>query len=396
MAMSFDLTGRVAAVTGANTGLGQAMAVALAEAGASVALIGRSPPDNTAEMIRALNGKYTILMSDLSQPESAAHIIKETESALGPLDILVNNAGIIRREDALEFSEDDWDDVIVTNLKTPFFLAQAAARSMVARNRPGKIINIASLLSLQGGVRVASYTASKSGLAGLTRLLANEWANKNINVNAIVPGYFATNNTEALRCDVDRSRQILERIPAGRWGEPEDLAGTVVFLASAASDYVHGALIPVDGGGWQGDTSPFHLTCSLLLTACSKRRGARPLFAADSQPADYPTTQGLYALDRFLQAATNGEMRIRVYPGGQLGAEKDTLELAVFGGIDLTRVNLGPLTSVAPLTSVLALPFLFNSIAHARRVFDGSIGRTVLDSLTEHGLRGLCFYDSGA
>ena len=248
MAMSFDLTGRVAAVTGANTGLGQAMAVALAEAGASVALIGRSPPDNTAEMIRALNGKYTILMSDLSQPESAAHIIKETESALGPLDILVNNAGIIRREDALEFSEDDWDDVIVTNLKTPFFLAQAAARSMVARNRPGKIINIASLLSLQGGVRVASYTASKSGLAGLTRLLANEWANKNINVNAIVPGYFATNNTEALRCDVDRNRQILERIPAGRWGEPEDLAGTVVFLASAASDYVHGALIPVDGG----------------------------------------------------------------------------------------------------------------------------------------------------
>ena len=248
MAMSFDLTGRVAAVTGANTGLGQAMAVALAEAGASVALIGRSPPDNTAEMIRALNGNYTVLMSDLSQPESAAHIIKETESALGPLDILVNNAGIIRREDALEFSEDDWDDVIVTNLKTPFFLAQAAARSMVARNRPGKIINIASLLSLQGGVRVASYTASKSGLAGLTRLLANEWANKNINVNAIVPGYFATNNTEALRCDVDRNRQILERIPAGRWGEPEDLAGTVVFLASAASDYVHGALIPVDGG----------------------------------------------------------------------------------------------------------------------------------------------------
>ena len=138
------------------------------------------------------------------------------------------------------------------------------------------------------------------------------------------------------------------------------------------------------------------LLAPLLLTACSKRRGARPLFAADSQPADYPTTQGLYALDRFLQASTNGEMRIRVYPGGQLGAEKDTLELAVFGGIDLTRVNLGPLTSVAPLTSVLALPFLFNSIAHARRVFDGSIGRTVLDSLTEHGLRGLCFYDSGA
>ena len=248
MAMSFDLTGKVAAVTGANTGLGQAMAVALTDAGASVALIVRSAPDDTVEMIRALNGKYTVVMSDLSQAESASDAVKETEEALGPLDILVNNAGIIRREDALDFSEDDWDEVMATNLKTPFFLAQAAARSMVARNRPGKIINVASLLSLQGGIRVASYTASKSGLAGLTRLLANEWAMRHINVNAIVPGYFATNNTEALRCDEDRNRQILERIPAGRWGEPEDLAGTVVFLASSASDYIHGALIPVDGG----------------------------------------------------------------------------------------------------------------------------------------------------
>jgi 2-deoxy-D-gluconate 3-dehydrogenase len=167
------------------------------------------------------------------------------------VDILVNNAGIIRRQDALEFSELDWDEVMATNLKVPFFLAQAAAQSMVSGKRPGKIINIASLLSLQGGIRVASYTASKSGLAGLTRLLANEWASLGVNVNAIVPGYFATNNTTALRQDEARNRQILERIPAGRWGNPEDLGGAAVFLASSASDYVHGALIPVDGG-WMG------------------------------------------------------------------------------------------------------------------------------------------------
>ena len=248
MGTLFDLTGKVAAVTGANTGLGQAMALALAHAGASVALIGRTAPDQTIEMISAAGARYAVIMADLSDAESAARTIEGAENALGPIDILVNNAGIIRRADALDFSGDDWDEVMSTNLKSPFFMAQAAARSMVATNRPGKIINIASLLSLQGGIRVASYTASKSGLAGLTRLLANEWAGRSINVNAIVPGYFATNNTEALRQDEVRNSQILDRIPAGRWGKPDDLAGAIVFLASSASDYVHGALIPVDGG----------------------------------------------------------------------------------------------------------------------------------------------------
>ncbi|MEM1188807.1 MAG: 2-dehydro-3-deoxy-D-gluconate 5-dehydrogenase KduD [Pseudomonadota bacterium] len=247
----FDLSAKTAIVTGANTGLGQAMAIALATAGARVALVGRSAPDETKEKIKTLGGEAAVVMADLSHAEIAPKVIAQAEEALGPVDILVNNAGIIRREDALEFSESAWDDVMATNLKVPFFLAQAAARSMVAGSRPGKIINVASLLSLQGGIRVASYTASKSGLAGLTRLLANEWASMSINVNAIVPGYFATNNTAALRQDEQRNRQILERIPAGRWGEPDDLGGAAVFLASRASDYVHGTLIPVDGG-WMG------------------------------------------------------------------------------------------------------------------------------------------------
>ena len=247
----FSLDGKVALVTGANTGLGQAMAIALASAGASVALIGRSAPDETEALIHAAGGKTAVVMADLSDSDVAATVVQQAEQSLGPVDILVNNAGIIRREDALEFSESDWDDVMATNLKVPFFLAQAAARSMVSGKRGGKIINVASLLSLQGGIRVASYTASKSGLAGLTRLLANEWAAKGINVNAIVPRYFATNNTVALRADEDRNRQILERIPAGRWGDPGDLGGAAVFLASTASDYVHGALLPVDGG-WMG------------------------------------------------------------------------------------------------------------------------------------------------
>lgn len=244
----FDLDGKVAAVTGANTGLGRAMAVALAAAGARVALIGRSEPSDTEAEIRALGGDCAAVMADLSETGSLADVVREAGEALGPIDILVNNAGIIRRRDALEFTDEDWDSVLTTNLKSPFFLAQAVARSMTDAARRGKIINVASLLSFQGGIRVASYTASKSGLAGLTRLLANEWAGKGINVNAIVPGYFATNNTEALRNDSARNAEILSRIPAGRWGEPSDLAGTVVFLASRASDYVHGALLPVDGG----------------------------------------------------------------------------------------------------------------------------------------------------
>lgn len=245
---NFSLEGKVAVVTGANTGLGQAIAVALASAGADVALVGRSAPVETEQQISALSRKTAVVMADLSDTSSVDSVIEQSEAALGPVDILVNNAGIIRREDALSFVEADWDDVLATNLKVPFFLAQAAARSMVEGNRGGKIINIASLLSFQGGIRVASYTASKSGLAGLTRLLANEWAGKGIAVNAIIPGYFATNNTTALRNDPDRNRDILARIPAGRWGEPSDLGGAAVFLASSAADYVHGAMIPVDGG----------------------------------------------------------------------------------------------------------------------------------------------------
>ena len=248
MTALFDLRGKVAAVTGANTGLGQAMSVALAAAGAKVALVGRSEPKETVELIAKEGGESAVVMADLSDAGCCQRVVAETVDALGSLDILVNNAGIIRRVDALDFTEDDWDSVMNTNLKTPFFLAQAAAARMLERGSGGKIINVASLLSFQGGIRIASYTASKSGLAGLTRLLANEWAARNINVNAIVPGYFATNNTEALRNDPVRSKEILGRIPAGRWGDPRDLAGAVVFLASAASDYVHGTLIPVDGG----------------------------------------------------------------------------------------------------------------------------------------------------
>ena len=244
----FSLDGKVALVTGANTGLGQAMAIALANAGARIALVGRSVPLETEALISANGGRTTAVIADLSDANVAADVVQQAEKALGPVDILVNNAGMIRRKDALDFGEEDWDDVLATNLKVPFFLAQAAARSMLSGGRAGKIINVASLLSLQGGIRVASYTASKSGLAGLTRLLANEWAAKGINVNAIVPGYFATNNTTALRADKERNEQILARIPADRWGDPADLAGAAVFLASSASDYVHGTLLPVDGG----------------------------------------------------------------------------------------------------------------------------------------------------
>jgi 2-deoxy-D-gluconate 3-dehydrogenase len=247
MSNPFDLSGRVAVVTGANTGIGRALAVALAGAGADVALVGRTPAEETATQIRMAGHRATIIGADLSTIDPVQEVVDRTIAELGGLDILVNNAGIIRRADALEFSEEDWDAVIDTNLKSVFFLSQAAARHMVDKGR-GKIINIASLLSFQGGVRVPSYTASKSGVAGLTRLLANEWAGKGINVNAIAPGYIATNNTAALQADETRNRQILERIPAGRWGEPSDLGGAVVFLASAASDYVQGHVLAVDGG----------------------------------------------------------------------------------------------------------------------------------------------------
>ena len=240
----FDLSGKRALVTGANTGLGQAIAVGLAGAGADIVAVGRSAPDETAALVAAAGRKLTPIAADLSTTEPIARVMAEA----GPVDILVNNAGVIRRADSTEFSEADWDAVMDTNLKVAFFLSQAVAKAWLGAGRGGKIIQVASMLSFQGGVRVPSYTASKSGLAGLTKALANEWAGKGINVNAIAPGYFVTNNTTALRADETRSRQILERIPAGRWGAPEDLAGVAVFLASGASDYMHGAIVPVDGG----------------------------------------------------------------------------------------------------------------------------------------------------
>lgn len=244
----FDLSGKTAIVTGANTGLGQGIAQALAMAGADIAAVGRTAPVETQKAVEALGRRFVAISADLSSMEPIGRVLDETLTAFGGVDILVNNAGIIRRNDALEFTEDDWDAVMDVNLKTTFFLTQAVAKQMLAQGRGGKIINVASMLSYQGGIRVASYTASKSGLAGITKLLANEWAAKGINVNAIAPGYFATNNTEALRADEGRTRDIMARIPAGRWGEPSDLGGAAVFLASAASDYVHGTLLPVDGG----------------------------------------------------------------------------------------------------------------------------------------------------
>ncbi len=247
----FDLSGKIALVTGANTGLGQGIAIALAESGADIAAVGRSNPEETASAVRAAGRRLLWIERDLDTVQPLAGIVDEVIAEFGAIDILVNNAGTIRRNDALEFTESDWDTVMGVNLKSAFFLSQAAARWMVAQQRPGKIINIVSMLSFQGGIRVASYTASKSGLLGLTRLLANEWAAKGINVNAIAPGYFATNNTTALRADESRNRDILARIPAGRWGRPEDLGGAAIFLASAASDYMHGAVVPVDGG-WLG------------------------------------------------------------------------------------------------------------------------------------------------
>ena len=243
----FDLTGKVAVVTGANTGIGQGIALALAAAGADIAAVGRTPAQETVEKVRALGRRAEIVSADLSTIEPVQRVVDEAVEKLGGLDILVNNAGIIRRNDSLDFTEEDWDAVIDTNLKSVFFLCQAAARHMVA-NGGGKIINIASMLSFQGGIRVPSYTASKSGVAGLTKLLACEWAGKGINVNAIAPGYIATNNTTALQADPVRNRAIVERIPAGHWGSPDDLGGAAVFLASRAADYVQGHILAVDGG----------------------------------------------------------------------------------------------------------------------------------------------------
>ena len=245
---ALSLQGKVAIVTGCNTGLGQAMALGLAEAGCQVVGVNRSEPAETMESMNAAGYDFLDLRADLVSQDGIAAIIEQTIAKFGKIDILVNNAGIIRRQDAIEFSEENWDDVMNVNSKTVFFMSQAVAKQFIAQGNGGKIINIASMLSFQGGIRVPSYTASKSALTGMTRAMANEWAQYNINVNAIAPGYMATNNTKALQEDEARNASILERIPAQRWGTPEDVAGPCVFLASSAADYVNGYTLAVDGG----------------------------------------------------------------------------------------------------------------------------------------------------
>ena len=244
----FRLDDRVALVTGASTGLGAAIAIALGEAGARVACHGNThSPTATCEKI-----EHSLpVIGDLSQPQTAKNLIEQTIDHYGRLDILVNNAGIIRRAPAVEYSEEDWAEVLDVNLFSVFRLCQLAGQHMIESKRGGKIVNIASLLSFQGGITVPAYAAAKGGVAQLTKALANEWATHRINVNAIAPGYMRTANTAALQADETRNRQILERIPAGRWGEPEDLAGAAVFLSSSASDYVNGHVLVVDGG-WMG------------------------------------------------------------------------------------------------------------------------------------------------
>jgi 2-dehydro-3-deoxy-D-gluconate 5-dehydrogenase len=244
----FSLAGQRALVTGANTGIGQGIALALAEAGAEVVATGRSTLAETQRLIAKTGGICHALKANLGDKADRAGLIDSAVAQFGPLDILINNAGIIRRADALEFSEADWDEVVDLNLKAAFFLCQAFGRHVLGENRKGKIVNIASLLSFQGGIRVASYTAAKSGIAGITRLLACEWAAKGLNVNAIAPGYIVTSNTDALRADSDRNAAISARIPAGVWGQPSDIGGAAVFLSSRAADYVHGTVLPVDGG----------------------------------------------------------------------------------------------------------------------------------------------------
>ena len=234
-------------ITGASTGIGQAVAIALAAAGADIIAVGRSDPAETQSAVLNMGRRFSAIHADLSQPQDMSAVAEAASAEFGEIDILVNNAGIIRRNDAVDFGAADWDAVMDVNLKSAFFLTQAVGRRMIEARR-GKVINIASMLSFQGGIRVASYTASKSALAGLTRLLANEWAAKGVNVNAIAPGYIATSNTQALQADETRNREILARIPAGRWGQPSDIGSAAVFLAAGASDYVHGAIIPVDGG----------------------------------------------------------------------------------------------------------------------------------------------------
>lgn len=244
----FNLDGKVAIVTGAARGLGRAMATGLASAGANLALVDILPAEETKSAIESLGRQAITIQADLANKEAVKVILEPTLKTFSKIDILVNNAGIIRRAPLPEFSEKDWDDVININLRTLFFLSQAVAKVMIEQGQGGKIINVASLLSFQGGILVPSYTAAKSAVMGLTRAFANELAKYRINVNAIAPGYMATDNTAPLRADPKRSQEILSRIPAGRWGEPEDLQGAVVFLASAASDYMYGYTVAVDGG----------------------------------------------------------------------------------------------------------------------------------------------------
>jgi 2-deoxy-D-gluconate 3-dehydrogenase len=245
---NFQLQGRTAIVTGCNKGLGQGMAIALAQAGADIVGINSSAPDQTCGIVESFGRRFLDLRANLAETSGLDDLVNQSLALTGKIDILVNNAGTIRRTDAIDFSEKDWDDVINLNLKNVFFLSQAVARQFIRQGTGGKIINIASMLSFQGGVRVPSYTASKSGVIGITRALANEWATRGINVNAIAPGYMATDNTAALQADPDRNAAILGRIPANRWGVPDDMAGPVVFLASSASNYVHGHTLAVDGG----------------------------------------------------------------------------------------------------------------------------------------------------
>ena len=244
----FDIKDKVAIVTGANTGLGQAICVAYAKAGANVLGVARRSCAETKAKIDAIGGIFNECTADLSSTTPIDNIIKTAIDLYGTVDILVNNAGIIKRADAVDVTEEDWDSVINVNQKVVFFLSQAFAKVVFAQNKKGKIINIASMLSYQGGIRVPAYCASKSAVIGFTRSLCNEWASKGINVNGIAPGYMETNNTEQIRSDSKRNDAILERIPQGRWGRPDDIAGAAIFLASAASDYINGFTIAVDGG----------------------------------------------------------------------------------------------------------------------------------------------------
>ena len=245
---AFSLAGKIIMVTGANTGIGQGIALSIGRAGGRVIGVGRSTMDETTELMTAIGAELVAVQADLGSTTDAQAMFEAVWNRHGPIDGLVNNAGIIKRVDAVDLTEEDWDSVMDINLKTMFFLSQSLGRKAIEAEREARIVNIASMLSFQGGIRVASYTASKSGVLGITRLLANEWASKGINVNAVAPGYIETNNTEALRNDPDRSAAILGRIPAGRWGVPSDIGDAAVFLLAPASNYMHGAVIPVDGG----------------------------------------------------------------------------------------------------------------------------------------------------